>query len=66
MLLLPQYENEEIIRKAATKIVDDKLYTEDVLQELEIKLSAPNWLKKPMRTLLNSAKYYQIQWNIAI
>ena len=66
MLLLSQYENEEIIRKAATKIVDDKLYTEDVLQELETKLSAPNWLKKPMRTLWNSAKYYQIQWNIAI
>ena len=42
---------EEMVKKAANKIVDDKLHGEDMLQELKKAiLSACNWLKVTMRT----------------
>ena len=46
---------EEMVKKAANKIADDKLHSDDVLQELKANLSACN------ENLWNYVKYYKIQ-----
>ena len=48
-------KTEEMVKKAANKIADDKLHSDDVLQELKANLSACN------ENLWNYVKYYKIQ-----
>ena len=53
-------KTEEIVKKAASKIVDDKLHSEDVLQELKIKIISLQLVESDNE---NFMKLYQILQN---
>ena len=55
---------EEMVKKEESKIVDDKLHSENVLQEPKSKVISLKLVESDMRTSWNYVRYCKIQQNI--